>query len=461
MPHYPERLHPYLYQWPHHALGDDGFGPDATGGPLLVKDLNETPEQLAADSRWPLLMPSAIAFITARHGAESALEKVTAPAIVNRFPLTLAVSFCREGLSGRHHARQRFMTMLEAGGEASLQFLPPGPGLDHVWGLIRDLPEAATGERLLPLAHAPGVTVAAPCLEQAYLIYECRLAAGEGAPNPPWRDVGSHRVYFLEVSAIQLRRDLAAGDRQLRWRSLPIWEGAPERQGLTGAGGRYDREGKYWKTFNPDYHFPAVGTVAFQPDRYHGERAVRLVARELPDQVTLDNDQARWPCFFPSSLGMVTCWSPEGKANLMPCGSVTVVSRHPLTIAVGIAAAGINQRYGRRASLDFILERGWFGCGVCDDHPLLLEAITYTGNVSHREDPDKAAHAGLAVLPRPLAPALAATPLHVECRVSGHVALGSHDLVLGEVRAILAHPALARGGALTWCPWADVEGVLS
>ena len=111
----PPALAPYRYQWPTEDLAADSRwrpGP----GPFLVRDMPESLGELAAESRWPGFFPSAMCLVTTADGRATALEKVVGASIVNRFPYVLALSFCAADLSPRHHARQRFMETLEAGG---------------------------------------------------------------------------------------------------------------------------------------------------------------------------------------------------------------------------------------------------------------------------------------------------------------------------------------------------------
>src|SRR5438552_4071917 len=73
----------------------------------------------------------------------------------------------------------------------------------------------------------------------------------------------------------------------------------------------------------------------------------------------------------------------------MSCGSTTILSRHPLTLAICISYARINERYAPRASLELFNRADHFGCGVPIYRRDVLEAITYLGNVSRRLDSDK------------------------------------------------------------------------
>jgi flavin reductase (DIM6/NTAB) family NADH-FMN oxidoreductase RutF len=453
-------LRPYRYAWPRDDFAAAGWRPAAGGGWELA--LPESREALAADSRWPALFPSPLCLVTAADGATAVLERVAGPSIVNRFPYVLALSFCVVPLSGRHHARRAFTRALEAGGAAAVQFLPPGPELDRVLAVIEKTSDAQTAARIARtgLRTRPALTSRAPVFADAYLVYEGRLVRpgrdlhGEPIYPRPWHDVGSHRVYFLEVRAIQLRRDIAEGRSQIRWRSLPAWEpavAAPDAPAaaLPGAG--------YQKGYTPHYAFPSAGTIAFEADGVEDGMAVKHLPPEAADQVEVDNDRARWPCFFPSSVGMITTWADDGRPNLMPCGSTTVVSRHPLVITPCVGYAAVNERYAPRLTLDLIRKRRAFGCGVPYVSDRVVEAIKLAGNVSLQAAGDKVARTGLGVTRGPVAPVLDDLPVHFDCEVLDEVRLGTHVMFLGAVRRVRVRPDVTPANPLEWCPWADVD----
>lgn len=454
----------YSYDWPRADLSDSpGWQAADQMLPYVSRPLPETAAELAADSRWPGFFPSPMCIVSAEADGETALEKVVGPSIVNRFPYIMALSFCREQLSARHHPRRRMMEILEAGGSVAVQFLPPGQVLDKVISAIVESDEAATSERLARtgLATRRAQTSAAPVFKDAYMVYEATLVTPrqdfEGVEIFPraWEDVGSHRVYFLEVRVIQLRRDIAEGRSQIAWRALPSW--APVKDpGLipVDEGNRFS--GGYQKAYRADYKFPAAGTIAFEWDTEAGDMVIKTLPPDPRGQVQIDNDRARWPCFFPSSLGMITTWSEDGRPNLMPCGSTTIVSRHPLVVAVAICCHRINDRYAPRITRDTIHARGRFGCGVAYDDPAVIDAIRYTGNVSFADDPEKVANSGLGIVPLDGAPMLAALPVHFDCKVVGEVRLGTHSLIFGEVERVLARPDVSPLNPLRWLPWADV-----
>lgn len=460
-----ERMHEYRYTWPEVDLGHSGHWKSLPEQRARMMHMPEDEEELQKDSRWPAFFPSPISLVTACDGDRAVLEKVVGASIVNRFPYVVALSFCNRALSSRHYVRSEFMSVLESGGCAAIQYLPVGPALDRVLASIAEVPNEHCSKRLERVATATrkGVTNAAPIFEDAYMVYEARLVRpgkdfeGQTIYERPWVDVGSHRMYFLEITAIQLRSDIACGSSQIHWRSLPSWSpkfGTKPADLRNDVGTSSDR---YTKGYTPHYTFPSSGTIGFEADEVIGEMAIKRLPPLPQDQVEVDNDRARWPCFFPSSAGLITTWTDEGLPNLMPCGSTTVVSRHPMIIAPCVSYAAINQRYAPRASLSLIRKRGKFGCGVPYINDAVIDAIKYAGNTSISVDRDKVAHAGLEVRPHPWAPVLSAMPIHFDCEVIGEIRLGTHIMFLGEVRRIQVREDVNPENALEWYPWADIR----
>jgi flavin reductase (DIM6/NTAB) family NADH-FMN oxidoreductase RutF len=201
-----DALKQYRYLWPQQDLAQSSAWKQTTDGKAFVLALRESADELAADSRWPGFFPSPLCCVTVRDGNDVALEKVVGASIVNRFPYILALSFCRQSLSKRHHVRRVFMEMLERGGTVAVQYLPPGPALDSAMNAILSVPESETRSRIAKtgLATRPALTNDAPVFTDAYMAYEGRLVKPgkdfEGQPvyERPWKDVGSHRIYFLE-----------------------------------------------------------------------------------------------------------------------------------------------------------------------------------------------------------------------------------------------------------------------
>ena len=455
----------FSYKWPYADLSlNSGWHPNEAGT-YLQRDFPETREQLAADSRWPAFFPSPICLVTTSDGKQSGFEKVVGPSIVNRFPYIVALSFCRETLSERHHARKHFTKLLEASGNVAIQFLTQGDQLATAMRVLAETLEDETTERLklAGLETRQGQTVNAPVLNAAYMVYEGKLVeptkdfSGDAIYEEAWADVGSHRVYFFEITAIQLREDIANGKSQIHWLGLPEWtpdSSFPSPSGVTPKSGLAE---SYKKGYTPRYQFPAANTVAFESDSMAHGMAIKHLEPLTENQAEVDNDSARWPCFFPSPTGMITAWTSDGQANLIPCGSTTIISRHPLIIAPCVSYSAINERHAPRAALDMIRKASSFGCGVAYIDDEMTNAIRYSGTTSFANDPDKIANSGLHASSRSLAPQIDDLPIHFECELVGEIRMGTHIMFLGEVKSVLVRGDLKVDNPMTWCPWADVK----
>lgn len=461
-----DQLERYKHVWPPSQLtGNSAWRMDAARE-YYHRDLPESTQDIGVDSRWPAFFPAPICIVTTTDGKRTAMEREVGASIVNRFPYVVALSICRDHISSRHHPRATFMDILERGGVASLQFLSPGSDLDAALGAIASSPDSMSTQRIEAsgLETRPGITNDAPVLAPAYLVYEAKLVRpqrdfeGRRIYDSPWADVGSHRIYFLEINAIQLRQDIALGRSQIRWRALPSWY--PISGGRASSQARGDSEdGRYKKGYNPNYSFPNADTIAFESDDLRDGMAVKHLPPLPEDQIEVDNDRARWPCFFPSSCGLITTWAEDGTPNVMPCGSTTVVSRQPFTIAPCVSYASINDRYAARKSLELIRKSGRFGCSVPYISSAVIDGIKYAGNNSLANDQGKVGNSGFSISPSEYGPVINEAPIHFDCLVTGEILLGTHVMFLGEAKRIRVRADVGPANPLEWCPWAAVTQV--
>jgi hypothetical protein len=143
---------------------------------------------------------------------------------------------------------------------------------------------------------------------------------------------------------------------------------AGQSDGTANRRSRVPARTSFVKTYSPDYVFPSSGTVAFEADE-HREGF--------------------------TSLGILTVQDRNGSLGGLSCGSTTVVLLHPLTVAICVSYAPINERYAPRASLELFAAADRFGCGAPIYRKDVIEAIDYLGNVSRRADIHKIGCCGL------------------------------------------------------------------
>jgi flavin reductase (DIM6/NTAB) family NADH-FMN oxidoreductase RutF len=451
----------FRYTWPDRGALDPAVWRPSHDGTHHFRAMPESRAELERDSRWPGFFPSPICITTTSSGGVAHVEKVVGASIVNRFPYVVALSYCREQLSSRHYARHTFMDALEASGRVALQFLMPGEPLHALMSAIAQIPENEPAARFAAAGLSTHGSI--PVFDDAYLVYHCRLAKPghdfDGMPiyKEPFIDVGSHRVYFLEIESIALDESIAHGRAPLHWRSLPVWRGAPQARVDAGKAERRDEtlaRSNFVKAYQPDYVFPSAGTIAFAADEQTNGLSIKHLPPLPADQVEVDNDRARWPCFFPSSLGLITIEDNAGRVGGMACGSTTILSRHPLTLAICVSYARINERYAPRASLELLEQADHFGCGVPHYDANVLEAIRYLGNVTRSCDPQKVDNCGLTPVRLGKTFGFAELPVHYDCRIVARQRLGTHMLILGEVENVFVRNDVSAENPLEWCPWA-------
>lgn len=453
-------LKPFAYSWP--GPTDAGLWQDL--GDHWYRSLNESEDSLKNDSRWPAFFPSPIAIVTVKTPEGLQIEKVVGPAIVNRFPYIAMLSFCHAELSARHYARAGILEGISRAGEISIQFLRPGPGLKKILDTIAGFPGDDRHDELKKLGGTCRLVERDGYFEfaEAFLVYRGKLVPplkdfdGEKIFSSPFLKVGSHTLCFFEIEEILLDHKIANCADRINWRSLPEWKNfTPKFQEQTILS-----PSKAIKGYSSYYQFPSSNTVSFEFDEVRHEMAVKRLSRLPTSTQVVDNDKARWPCFFPSSVGLVTLDNGNSAPSLMPCGSTTMVARSPLTIAICVSYAKINARYAPRASLAELRRSGRFGCGVPYVNPEIENAIRYCGNVSVKDDPEKALKVGMtwakgkneSYRPEQL-------PVFFECDIVGEHRLGTHFMFLGEVKGIYVNKSVSRENPLEWFPFAAVESV--
>ena len=170
-------LENYLYQWPTSELSEKAGWKESKQKNFNEFIMPESEKDLAEDSKWPGFFPSSICFVTTSDGKVDVLEKVVGANIVNRFPYTIALSFCSKSLSKRHYSREKFMSALEKGNSASINFFEPGKELDLCMEAISEIPDQKSETRIeyTNLKTRNAITNNSKVFEDAYLVYEAKL----------------------------------------------------------------------------------------------------------------------------------------------------------------------------------------------------------------------------------------------------------------------------------------------
>jgi len=130
---------------------------------------------------------------------------------------------------------------------------------------------------------------------------------------------------------------------------------------------------------------------------------------------------------YPNPIVLVTCADEAQRLNVITVGGVGVVCSEPPQIGIAI--------HPDHYSHELIEKSGQFVINIPTED--LFAAVDICGTVSGREG-DKFALTGLT--PEPASqvgpPLIVECPVNMECVVRHKLALGSHDLFIGEVVAV-------------------------
>lgn len=134
---------------------------------------------------------------------------------------------------------------------------------------------------------------------------------------------------------------------------------------------------------------------------------------------------------FPVPVVLVSCGT--GKPNIITLAWAGTVCSEPPMVGIGV-------RPGRHSHA-LIVETGEFVVNL--PRADQVDMVDYCGQVSGREV-DKWVVCGLTPVPgtQVSAPLIAECPVALECIVRQRLALGSHDLFIGEVVAVQADEAI-------------------
>ena len=127
---------------------------------------------------------------------------------------------------------------------------------------------------------------------------------------------------------------------------------------------------------------------------------------------------------YPLPAVLVSCQGNDGKPNLITIGWVGTICSDPAMVSISVRP----ERY----SYHMLKETGEFVINLTTEE--LLEATDYCGVVSGR-DVDKWEKMNLTPIPseKVSVPAVAESPINIECKVTEVKELGTHHMFIAEV----------------------------
>ena len=138
----------------------------------------------------------------------------------------------------------------------------------------------------------------------------------------------------------------------------------------------------------------------------------------------------------PVPVVLVSCADPENpeRKNMITLAWAGTVNSEPPMVSISVR----KERY----SHDLIAGSGEFVVNLVDEG--MCRAVDFCG-VRSGKDVDKAAETGLTYMPAEtmkVAPAVSGAPVSLSCKVRQMLELGSHDLFIGEVTAVMVRDDL-------------------
>ncbi|MBM3212363.1 flavin reductase family protein [Candidatus Poribacteria bacterium] len=127
---------------------------------------------------------------------------------------------------------------------------------------------------------------------------------------------------------------------------------------------------------------------------------------------------------YPTPAALITSIDKNGKPNIITLGEVAMVSLRPTRISIGMRPATYSN--------GLVKESGEFVVNFPTAE--IVDKVDLCGTRSGR-DTDKFAETGFTTEPaiHIKTPLIKECPVNLECKVIGMLALGSHDLFIGDV----------------------------
>ena len=186
----------------------------------------------------------------------------------------------------------------------------------------------------------------------------------------------SHHLLFLNINTIFINNFLK--NRKIIWQSLPKY-----KENFKFYFNILEKK-KYYKGFTDNYNYKInLKNINYlNKNKINNFIKIKLKQFKIKEIKKLSSEQSKWPIFFPSSVGMIGSIDKKKQINIMPCGSTTVVNRHPFQIATAISHLDNNIRYRKRFSLKKILTNKKISLGIPYSNSKIVNMINYMGNVS-------------------------------------------------------------------------------
>lgn len=387
------------------------------------------------DSKWPVFFPSNIGILSFKNENKVFIERVTSTTIINRFPLILSISIPSKRLSKRHLNKKIIIENLTHSGRIYLSLMD-----DKNLKTIKFENEYRNKiiDSSLELLNKQNF------LKNSYLSINLKYLK-----KVPYKS--SHTILLFEVDKIYINQKSLK--KNICWKPLPNL-----KKNLNFLYENDKKDNQRIKNFknNYKYRFNLKNPNYLRIVKHKNFYEVFLKKIDLSKK-TLNDEQAKWPFFFPTSLGIISSIDKSNNQfNVMPCGSTHIISRAPFSIGIAISKLQYNNRYKLRSSLLNISNNNKFVCSVPFASKDLIKFINYSGNVSAFDNVDKISSIKLNTLKCKYGLLFRELPFNYLCKVRKIVKLKSHSYIIASVEETWI-PIQFRKNSLIWQPTASIK----
>lgn len=363
------------------------------------------------DSKWPIFFPSNNSFLLLKNKNNFEVEKLTGATVINRFPLIIGFSISSKNLSKRHLNKIPIIKKLISNKKFSINLIE-----------YKNINKFVSENSFYNNIHIDKSNIDKNfnCINFAYQSIDCKFLKKI--------KIYSHTLILAEIEKITINK------KNFKKKYL-LWKPLPEINKKISFALKKNIKINHMKRFTNNYKYIFSKKSKHYINIKENKNFItnKIKKFKLSEQIKLSNNQAKWPIFFPSSLGIIGS-SKESKPNFMPCGSTFVVSRYPMTIGIAISHSKINERYRFRNTLNNITKNKKFTVGVPFNNSNLINWINFMGNITSIDYPNKMNFIDFNYKKNNYGPYLNDIPITMMCESIKKIKMKTHTLIIGKIK---------------------------
>ena len=384
---------------------------------IFQEDFKEKLSDLNNDSSWKIFFPISICFLSFVYKNKIFIEKISGASIINRFPLKIMLPISTKKISGRHLDKSYIIDNLKNFDHVSVNLLSQN------FSKCINFDDKFKNS----ISEAHKITNKNSVIKKSSISF---CWTKKNLKNIKISKLKSHSLVFLDIEKILINNHLKKN--KILWQSLPKYNGKNDFNFII------NKNQKYYKGFTDKYLYQTnFKNLNYRKIKNKKEFTEIFLKKFKSKNIKkLNPEEAKWPIFFPSSVGIVGSKINNHNFNFMPCGSTTVVNRFPFQFATSISHLNYNIRYRKRFSLSAILKNKKITLGIPFSNKEVLKMINYMGNVSKFDYDEKISNTIFKKKLSKYGPVLKDLPVTYGCILNDKINFLTHTLLIFEVKKI-------------------------